>query len=599
MKEWIEKFRLKRVAVVLGLILAFAIGYSIASPEKEDHEGHAHAEEEGTVWTCSMHPQVKQNEPGLCPICAMDLIPLKPGGTELAPNEVEFSEHALKMARIRTAPVLRALDESSRLRLLGQVYEDESSKRMVTAWIGGRIDKLHVTVTGQKIRRGQTIATLYSPEVYAAHRELVVARAQVEGLKDASDLARRGAQTTLEAARTKLRLLGVPDTEIQKMEGESSPRTQIQIRSPFAGTVVERLAAEGSYISAGQPLYELSNLNTVWVQLEAYEADLALLELGQRVKLEFNGLPEAYEGEIAFIDPVLDASRRVARVRVEVQNPDGRLLPGMYAQASVERSGDGAAPLVIPETAPIFTGRRSIVYVEVPGRDVPTYASREVRLGPKMGSVYPVVAGLQEAERVVIHGAFALDADLQIRGGLSMMSYADDTQENPLDDVVEINADEKTRLAAVVDAYLQIQKALAEDSHADAIAANQMMLDAVEAIGMGNADRQLFAAAWKSIRDELLYSARSLGNSTTLEGARAPFEPMSAGIERLLKIFGNPTEKSLALAHCPMAFNNRGASWIQEEGKIDNAYFGATMRMCGEIEESVNTGAYLVEKVAK
>lgn len=590
-KRWIQKG-----IIVVACILAFVVGRQCASPNTPgttDDSAHTHVEK--TIWTCSMHPQIQSPDPGLCPICAMDLIPLKEGGEVLEPNEVALTERALKLAQIRTAPVLRALDEASQVRLLGRVEEDESGARQVTAWTGGRIDKLHVQVTGERIRKGQVIATLYSPEVYAAHRDLLVAVKQVERLKDAPASSRDSAQATVEAARTKLRLVGVPDVEIKALESQTEPTTQIRIRSPFAGTVVERMATEGTYVQPGDSLYRLSDLRKVWVQLDAYEADLALLAVGQMVQMEVAGVTDLLEGKIAFLDPVLDASRRTTRVRVEVENPDGRLLPGMFAQAIVHHNSpqDGQTPLVIPDTAPIFTGRRSIVYVEVPGKDRPTYASREVRLGPKMGTVFPVIAGLQEAERVVVNGAFALDADLQIKGGRSMMAYGDDTTPSPLDAIVAPSSQERTELARVIKAYLEVQEALAADDHARTLAGNTSLINAIESLESSK-DQQTFWVAWKPIRTQLLFSARTLGNSTSLEGARSSFESMSEGVERLLRVFGNPTDESLAVAHCPMAFNNRGASWVQRDGTIDNSYFGATMRMCGDVAQKLNTGAYLV-----
>lgn len=590
-KRWIQPG-----IIVVACVLAFFIGRQCASPKTPGtitDPAHTHAQE--TIWTCSMHPQIQSPDPGLCPICAMDLIPLKEGGEVLEPNEVALSERALQLAQIRTAPVLRALDEASQIRLLGRVEEDESSARKVTAWTGGRIDKLHVQVTGERIRKGQVIATLYSPEVYAAHRDLLVAVRHVERLKDAPASSRDSAQVTVEAARTKLRLIGVPDAEIKVLETQTEPTTQIRIRSPFAGTVVERMATEGTYVQPGDSLYRLSDLSTVWVQLDAYEADLSRLAVGQTVQMEVGGISEVYEGKIAFLDPILDATRRTTRVRVEVTNTDRRLLPGMFAQAIVHHGNpqDVQVPLVIPDTAPIFTGRRSVVYVEVPGKDRPTYASREVRLGPKMGSVYPVVAGLQEAERVVVNGAFALDADLQIKGGRSMMAYGDDTTSSPLDEIVAPSTEEKKALASIVEAYLEVQEALAADDHARTLSGNTNLISRLEFLESSK-DRQTFWVAWKPIRNQLIFSARNLGNSTTLEGSRSSFEPMSEAMERLLRVFGNPTDESLAVAHCPMAFNNRGASWVQREGTIDNSYFGATMRMCGDVAQKLDTGAYLV-----
>ncbi|MBW2211763.1 MAG: efflux RND transporter periplasmic adaptor subunit, partial [Deltaproteobacteria bacterium] len=218
---------------------------------------------------------------------------------------------------------------------------------------------------------------------------------------------------------------------LRAMEGADKPSERVRIRTPFGGTVIERLATQGSYVETGTGLYRVADLSTLWVQLDAYESDLSVLKAGQEVSLGVEALPgKVFKGHVTFVDPVLDPKTRTARVRIEVRNENRRLRPGMFVEASVQ-SGGGAktadeAPLVVPATAPLFTGRRSIVYVELEGAEQPTYEARVVTLGPRMGDVYPVLTGLREGERVVIHGAFAIDADLQIQGGDSMMNLPDD-----------------------------------------------------------------------------------------------------------------------------------------------------------------------------
>jgi Cu(I)/Ag(I) efflux system membrane fusion protein len=180
-------------------------------------------------------------------------------------------------------------------------------------------------------------------------------------------------------------------------------------------------------VETGSGLYRVADLSTLWVQLDAYESDLPAMKKGQQVLLGVEALPgERFEGRITFVDPVLDPKTRTARVRIEVKNQDRRLRPGMFVEASVKSDASAKpaqeAPVVVPATAPLFTGRRSVVYVEVQDVDAPTYEARVVSLGPRMGDLYPVLEGLNDGEKVVVHGAFALDADLQIQGGGSMMN---------------------------------------------------------------------------------------------------------------------------------------------------------------------------------
>jgi Cu(I)/Ag(I) efflux system membrane fusion protein len=414
--------------IALPVVAALGFGLGVWATEDErplvEHEA-SHVNE---IWTCSMHPQIRQHEPGQCPICGMDLIPVE-GAEEdgAAVTRVSLSKRAKVLAKIRTAEANRLGSGGVERRLLGRVDYDERSLRTVTAWIGGRIERLHVSTTGERVKRGQVIATLYSPEVYNAHQDLIQARQQLERLREgATPSARRAAEAALNAARDRLRLLGVPGAEVRSMERAEKPSERVRIRTPFGGTVIERLATQGSYVETGSGLYRVAGLSKLWVQLDAYESDLAALETGQEVMLRVEALPgESFTGVVTFVDPVVDPQTRTARVRIEVANTDRRLRPGMFVEASVrgDRSAStDSAPLVIPATAPLFTGRRSVVYVEVPDAEEPTYEARVVTLGARMGELYPVKTGLSEGERVVVHGAFALDADLQIRGGSSMMN---------------------------------------------------------------------------------------------------------------------------------------------------------------------------------
>ena len=393
------------------------------------------------LWTCSMHPQIQQHEPGQCPICGMDLISVEKPSSEGDGNarQVSLSERARVLARIRTTPAQRLDSGKVERRLLGRVDYDERSLRTVTAWIGGRIERLHVSTTGERVKRGQVIATLYSPEVYNSHQDLIQARQQLERLQSgATPSARRAAEAALDAARDRLRLIGVPGAEVRSMERAAKPSERVRIRTPFGGTVIERLATQGNYVETGSGLYRVADLSRLWVQLDAYESDLPVLHSGQDVTIRVEALPgETFQGRVTFVDPVLDPKTRTARVRIEVKNQDRRLRPGMFVEANVQSAAGAdaskATPQGIPATAPLFSGRRSVVYVEANDQDAPTYEAREVTLGPRMGELYPVLSGLDEGDRVVVHGAFAIDADLQIRGGESMMNLpaASDASSKP------------------------------------------------------------------------------------------------------------------------------------------------------------------------
>ncbi len=580
------------LAALLGLI---GFGLGRCAPKLElDADEHGHAET-GEIWTCSMHPQIRQTEPGACPICGMDLIPLDQAAVGA---RVELSDRAATLARIETAEVVRIATPELDLRLLGRVEIDENRVRNVSAWIGGRIDKLHVRETGTVVRRGQTIATLYSPEVYAAHQDLLTAAKQVAKLRDASELARSSAEATLEAARERLSLLGISDAEIERMQTAKGPRKSIPITTTDGGTVMERLATQGQYVETGAVLYRIADLDRLWVLLDAYESDLPALLEGQTVDIEVEALPgERFSGEVAFIEPLVDPRRRVARVRVEVDNEDGKLRPGMFVEAVVrgqlgEPSLGRQKPLVVPASAPLFTGKRSLVYVEVPDGKFPSYVARVVELGPRMGELYPVVAGLAAGERVVTHGAFAIDADLQIRGGPSMMTQPDERSTAALAARVEPSAKLRLALGRVLAAYLDMQVALADDDWSAAKVAAERLATAAAELDPGTdpATRE----AWKVLGEGFERRARQAAESSAIEGARGAFLHLSMLAKQLLQVFGNPLEQPVRLAFCPMANSDQGAEWIQAGTVVDNSYFGESMLSCGEIRSTVDAGQYLL-----
>ncbi|MCA9492539.1 MAG: efflux RND transporter periplasmic adaptor subunit, partial [Myxococcales bacterium] len=255
--------------LLLVALLAFAAGSWTAGGDGADP--HAEHADEDTVWTCSMHPQIRHTEPGQCPICGMDLIPASGASSTAANDQVVLSHRARTLAQLRTEPVRRQGGAAAEVRLLGRIEPDESTQKTVTTWIGGRIDTLRVTTTGERVRKGQVIASLYSPEVYAAHQDLLTARQQVERLGAASPSAASAARAALGAAEDRLRLLGVPEGEVKRMAVADRPVQAVSIRSPFHGTVIERLATEGSYVQTGTPLYRVADLSRLWVQLDAYE----------------------------------------------------------------------------------------------------------------------------------------------------------------------------------------------------------------------------------------------------------------------------------------------------------------------------------------
>lgn len=595
--------KLKHAAAV---VVIFGLGIAVGAPlfggssppdgpagvASADHAGH----EKAQTWTCSMHPQIKLPDPGKCPICGMDLIPLDAGGDEErdTSRHVVLSDRAKKLAGIRTVAVRRA-DATVELRLLGRLAYDETKVNTITSWTDGRIDRLFVSAVGEKIKKGQVIASQYSAEVYAAQMDLIQAKLQMDRLTKALPVARDAAVSTLESARQRLKLLGVKPLRTKSITSRTKPPRNVAITSKYAGTVVEQMVYEGAYVKAGTPIFRTANLNKIWAQLDAYEGDLAKVQLKQKVTLVISSFPdEVFKGKVSFIDPIVDPRTRTAQIRVEIKNKDGRLSPGMFADALIHAEGTkrDEMPLLIPETAPLFTGKRSVVYVEVTSAKQPTYEVRVVQLGPKAGNLYPVISGIEEGERVVSHGAFALDSDLQIKGGESMMSYDDDGA-RAARQPVRVTKEFMAGLEPVIEAYLDVHAKLAAD---DAFEAGKALRRfAEQAAGFDPQAPEEAREVYVAMRDKLAGEAREAAHIKELDGLRRAMSAVTQPVVVMLVRFGNPTGAAVRMAHCPMAFDGKGAHWLQRAHDIENPYFGASMFSCGEVQETAQPGARMTE----
>lgn len=400
--------------IVIGLLGGWLF-FGSPTPEVHNHD-MAKTSIEKQVWTCSMHPQIRKDEPGDCPICGMDLIPLhntgSSSGGEVPENAMQMSEEAIALANVQTSMVSRK-DPVKEVLLYGVVTPDERNLQSQTAHVGGRIEQLFVDFTGETVRKGETLAILYSPEVFTAQQELL------EALK-----IKETQPQLVEAAREKLRLWKLTDAQIAKIEDSGIVTPTVEIKSNSSGIVMSKKVRQGDYVSSGSVLFDVANLSKLWVMFEAYEVDLAFLQTGNKLNFSLQAIPgKVFNSTIAFIDPILDKTTRTAKVRVEIANPNLEIKPEMYATATVTaRLKQYNNQIVIPQSAVLWTGKRSIVYVSLSGYDTPVFQLREVELGPSLGDAYVVLSGLKDGEMIVSNGAFAIDASAQLEGKRSMMN---------------------------------------------------------------------------------------------------------------------------------------------------------------------------------
>jgi Cu(I)/Ag(I) efflux system membrane fusion protein len=435
-------------AFLLLIISAFAITQIFLASdisraqEFHSHSGHPTASSRGQevqFWTCSMHPQIKLPNPGQCPICGMDLIPVKgeAGEDRAHPGslrELKLSPYAQKLAEIQAQPVERKF-VSVEVRMVGKIEYDETRLAYITAWIPGRIDRLYVDFTGASVRKEQPMVYLYSPELLSAQQELLQAIRAAEGLeRDGLTVVEETTRATIGAAREKLRLWGLTPEQIDGIVELGKPSDRMTILAPIGGVVLHKDAFEGLYVKTGTRIYTIADLSRVWVKLDAYESDLIWIQKGQEVAFQTEAYPgEIFRGTVAFIDPFFNPNTRTVKVRLNAPNAEGKLKPDMFVHAVVRTTlsekgkaivrptGEERPPLVIPASAPLITGKRAVVYVAVPDRPG-TYEGREIVLGPRAGEYYLVRNGLKQGDLVVTNGNFKIDSAIQILAKPSMMS---------------------------------------------------------------------------------------------------------------------------------------------------------------------------------
>lgn len=365
------------------------------------------------TWTCSMHPQIRMTDPGKCPICGMDLIKLAQGSSSsLDPDAIHLSKEAAQLANVLTSVVMKQVPVKE-VRLYGKVQADERLIQSQVAHIPGRIDHLYVNYTGEAVNKGQTLAQIYSPELITAQQELL------EAAK-----TKQQQPSIYEAAVEKLLQWKMTNDQISRIEDSGVTGNSVEVISNTSGIVTSRRVNTGDYISQGSVLFEISDLSNVWLMFDAYESDLQFIKKGEEISFTLQALPgKDFSGTIAFIDPVIDPVTRVAKVRVETANRSGKLKPEMFATGIVLSTLDEYRDkIVIPKSAVLWTGKRSVVYIKQPGSTEPVFKMREIELGPMLGESYVINNGLDEGEEIVSSGTFSVDAASQLEGKPSMMN---------------------------------------------------------------------------------------------------------------------------------------------------------------------------------
>ncbi|GGW56387.1 efflux RND transporter periplasmic adaptor subunit [Alishewanella tabrizica] len=621
--SWCYRPHVARFALLCAVLLPLSVAVTAAAqPHGHDHDhnhGHNNAQAHGhnpvqiqnnavsreqadplaalqptQQYTCSMHPQIRFSDPNeRCPICGMALIPVAAednvAGSEQQ-VELRLSPRAAALLQTAVMPVRQAAS-TQRFNLPGTLVADQSRVQTISAWTNGRIEQAYVNRTAQQVQAGEPMLEIFSPELIVIQQELL----QAKQLTARSSLP---AASTLEGARRRLRLLGVPAAQIDQILQREQLQDTVTLSAPVSGIVTEKFVNQGAYVSTGQPLFTVLALDTLWLELAAFESQLPLLKVGQQVEVSVKALPgETLSGRIELIEPQLNIANRNARVRVLLANSDGRLKPGMLAQASIQ--ADVAETLLVPASAVLFTGKQSLVYVQ-PDAAESNYEPRQVELGLRLGEEYQLLSGVTAGELVVTQGAFRLDSELQIRGLPSMLNPAvasghtesigsahhhntnattPSQQQNTAviaADVVPNHDDFVVPAAAqgvLLEAYAQAYEALVADDLAGWQQATLSMQQAVAAVDWPDRFPRVLSA--------LKAGAEDIQAVTELAEARALFYRHNLGLLRFAEL--GVLADGWYEAYCPMARDGEGASWLQREAALRNPYFGAMMLRCGDI----------------
>jgi membrane fusion protein, copper/silver efflux system len=602
-----ENYKLVLIVLVSGLFLGWLFFHSSGETttkgeSAETLEQHNHEHDEATIWTCSMHPQIRQDKPGQCPICGMDLIPLTSltsAEEQSDPNAIVMTESAAKLAEIQTITVKRGTPEKS-LFLQGKVQPDERNITELTARFGGRIEKLFVNFTGQRVQKGEKLATIYSPDLVTAQRELL----EAVGYKESRP-------ALYIAAKGKLKLWDLSDEQISAIETRGEPQLYFDINSPMSGTVTMRHVALGDYVKTGNAMFQIIDLSHVWVLFDAYESDLPWIKKGDRAEFTIQSLPgKTYTEKVAFIDPFMDAVTRVAKVRVELNNPQRKIKPEMFVNGYIEsKIAENSKDLLIPKSAVLWTGKKAVVYVKKPNAENPTFNYRQIVLGPEAGNFYVVAGGLEQGEEIATNGVFKIDAAAQLQGLPSMMNpeggdsgagsmpgmdmgggnksmnKKTQTSNEASSKPSETDPAFKAQLTKVYENYLNMKNDFVATDAREVSQEAKKVENALQSVDMEllKGDAHM---AWMDQLKTLKSSIASIGQSSDIEKQREAFAKFNLAFYKSLKMFGLKNDTAY-YQYCPMAFGEKGAYWFSDTKEIKNPYFGDEMLGCGETRETL------------
>ena len=640
---WLSRLIAPLVFLLAGVLLIALLG--IAQKTGWISAGSVGAAAGGsadTIYTCPMHPQIRQPGPGNCPICGMSLEPAASGGSQIQDKlATKITPAARRLAQIEVAPASRR-EVDVEIETVGALAVDESRLATISAYIDGRVEKMFADYTGVRVAKNDHLANLYSPSLYAAQVEYLQSSRALRQMNDRTlEAVRETQQTLVKNSRQKLIELGMTEEQIKELEESESAKSRLTIYSPIGGTVLQKLVKEGDYVKAGDPIYQIADLSTVWLMLELFPEEASRIRFGQQVEAEVQSMPdEVFMGRVAFIDPTVNSQTRTVGVRVEFLNLQGKLRPGDYATATIYipvgsqgevydsmlagkwispmhpqiiRDEPGDCPicgmdlvptseygfseepierpesLVVPRSAVLMAGDDSVVYVE---KEKGVFEIRPVTMGPILEEEIVILSGLEEGEQVAVSGNFLIDSQMQLEGKPSLIDVsraveiqAEQKTDGPLDlselILTTYDGDTGKRLEALYTAYLPVQQQLADDKAVSEEAASGLRAAAESLVN----DEQL-EGDLQDLANEIASASEHL-HHMEIAKARESFKPISHAVLRLARqARGSGAEEDYIHFYCPMV-EGGGGDWLQATEPLLNPYWGSEMLHCGENVESL------------
>ncbi|OAB79721.1 efflux RND transporter periplasmic adaptor subunit [Cochleicola gelatinilyticus] len=577
------------IAVTVGLAAGWLIFGSSGNDANTNKDGanttnsHNHSDKsENQMWTCSMHPQIMQSEAGDCPICGMDLIPAESSADGLAMNEIKMTENAMALANIQTTIVGNGtmLEDDGQISLSGKIATNEENNAVQASYFDGRIERLHVNYEGQKVNRGQSLATIYAPNLVAAQQELLT----TASLKESQP-------ALYKAVRNKLKNWKLSDSQIDAIESSGNVRDNFPVYATVSGTVSEVMAHEGDYVKQGQPILKVSNLNSVWAEFDAYENQISNLNVGQKIKVVTNAYAnKEFNAMVSFIDPILNNATRTVTVRATLKNTDDLFKPGMFITGKIDGELKKDIEIIsVPATAVMWTGERSLVYIKTRPTE-PIFEMREVTIGNRNGEIYTITDGLKNGDEIVTNGTFTVDAAAQLQGKKSMMNQGDSGDSMKPISKMELPASERemkfsenfqNQFKMALKPYLQMKDALVMSDAKQVSTFARTTSKSLKSIEIDSLEPMVRSLIKKSIE-----SLDIMMENGDLEKQREQFVTVNKNLIPIATKMKS-MQPVLYVQKCPMANNNNGALWLSIEKEIRNPYFGDDMLTCGSVIEEV------------